>query len=121
MDSETKAMIVVVIGVIVLISLIMFFVMGPSGCYRKVKSWKADAYGSDWLVVQYSQSGDVINYWVLHDKSIGSEATSDGIYFTDDDENVVHLSGHYVYIQINNQKELNAIMEQYLKVSTEDK
>jgi len=90
--------------VIILMLVIGFIIVGPKGCSRKLDSWSASAYGSDWLVVHYTQNGDVINSWELNNKSVGNEDGSDGIYFTDNEGNVVHLSGHYVYVQIVNDK-----------------
>lgn len=87
------------VGIAILI-VIIFVVNGPAGCSRQIDSWKASSLGADWLVVQYSQDGRVINYWKLENSSVGNEKESDGIYFTDGDGNVVHLSGHYVYVQV---------------------
>jgi hypothetical protein len=98
--------------VIILVVLVVGIVIGPSGCNRYVSSWKASAYGSDWLVVQYSQSGGVINHWELKGRSVGSEENSDGIYFKDNDGNIVHLSGHYIYIQV---VDFEAAKKKYLK------
>jgi hypothetical protein len=99
MDEDVKAGLTVGSVIIGLLLLVVFIVVGPRGCVRKVSSWSADAYGATWLVVQHAQDGSVINHWVLLDKSIGSESQSDGIYFTDHNGDVVHLSGHYVYMQ----------------------
>jgi hypothetical protein len=116
LDRESKPFYVGVAFFIAVMAVVIFIIVGPAGISRRVDSWLGDAYGSDWLVVQYSMSGDVINYWELKDKSIGSEEGSDGIYFTDNDENVVHLSGHYVYIQVN---DFNSAKEKYIQ-NTED-
>jgi hypothetical protein len=72
---------------------------GPSGIKTGFSGWKASAYGSDWMVVQYAQSGCVITSWVLKNEAIQNESSSDGIFFVNEDDEVVHLSGHYVYIQ----------------------
>ena len=101
MHSETKSILGILVTITFIIALTLFLVMGPKGCSRQFNSWKASSYGSDWLVVQYAQDGSVINHWKLHNKSVGNEDNSDGIYFLDDQNNVVHLSGHYVYIQVN--------------------
>ena len=77
-----------------------FVVSGPAGMSRQFQNWTANWGGSDWLVVQYNQSGGVISSWELHGKSVESESGCDGIYFTDNDGNIVHLSGHYVFVQI---------------------
>ena len=50
--------------------------------------------------MQYAQDGSIINSWDLDDKSVGSEEGSDGIYFTSNSGNVIHLSGHYAYVQV---------------------
>jgi len=42
----------------------------------------------------------IITSWNLMNKSVGNEENSDGIFFIDNDDNVVHLSGHYIYIKI---------------------
>lgn len=73
--------------------------MGPAGIKNAWNSWTASAYGSDWLVVQYAQSGCVINSWDLENKAIDNESSSDGIFFTAEDGSVAHLSGHYVYVE----------------------
>lgn len=88
------------VAMLVLLALGVFVFLGPQGCDRSFQSWRAEAYGSDWLVVQYNQAGQVMNYWELHNKSIASERRSDGIYFVDDSGSVVHLSGHYVFVQV---------------------
>jgi len=95
MISETK----ITLAILVVIFIGFFLAVGPAGCNRRISAWKAAAYGSDWLVVQYSQDGDVINSWELKGKSIGSESNSDGIFFEDNEGNVVHLSGHYIYVE----------------------
>ena len=89
-------------GIIAVIVVLLAVVIGPKGCVREIKSWKADAYGSDWLVVQYAMDGSVIHTWELKNKSVGSESSSDGIFFPDNKGNIAHLSGHYVYVQVMN-------------------
>jgi len=96
---------------VVMVTVLMF--LGPKGCERHISSWRADAYGSDWLVVQYAQDGSVMNHWELTDKSVGSETNSDGIYFIDSDGNVVHLSGHYVYVEVAD--DWDSVKKRYLK------
>ena len=100
MNSADKKLISVIVGIIAVVVILLAAIIGPKGCVREVKSWKADAYGSDWLVVQYAQDGSIIHTWQLEDKSVGSERDSDGIYFPDNNGNIVHLSGHYVYVQV---------------------
>lgn len=98
MRSDTKVGLGVFVGVIALIALIIVLLVGPAGITNKWSAWKASAYGSDWLVVQYAQDGSIITSWELKASAIHSESNSDGIYFTSDGS-VKHLSGHYIYVQ----------------------
>jgi len=50
-------------------------------------------------VVQYAQNGSVINHWNLKSKTVRNESQSDGIYFVSPSGAVVHLSGHYIFVQ----------------------
>ena len=74
--------------------------IGPKGCDRHLQSWVSSSYGADWLVIQYTGQGQIQNYWELKSKSIGNEGNSDGIFFVAEDGNMVHLSGHYLYLQV---------------------
>lgn len=90
----------IVAGMFAIVAVIFLVWMGPQGLTTSITGWKASAYGSDWLVVQYAQSGCVINYWVLEDQAVHNEQNSDGVYFIDSRrDDVVHVSGHYVYVQ----------------------
>jgi hypothetical protein len=110
MDKDTK----ILFSVLFLICLVIGILIGPKGCERHVQSWQSSAYGSDWLVVQYSATGNPLNIWELKNKSIGNEASSDGIYFLDNDGNVVHLSGNYIYVQISGNG-MDSAKSKYLK------
>jgi hypothetical protein len=112
--AEEKGSCLAFLLVFGVVTIILAILVGPSGCERHLSSWKASAYGSNWLVVQYAQNGSVINHWELKDRSVGSEENSDGIFFKDNDGNVVHLSGHYVFIQTAN---FESAKEKYLKES----
>lgn len=90
---------------IVLLLLAVFASIGPAGCSRMVQTGFASGWGSDWLVVQYAQDGSVIASWELTGASVASETNSDGINFVDSSGAVVHLSGHYVYVQISDARQ----------------
>lgn len=96
--SDASKLTLSIVGLIAIVVLPIVILLGPAGMYNKFNSWKASAYGSDWLIVQYAQDGTVITHWDLPNAAVHSESSSDGIYFTTD-HGVVHLSGHYVYIQ----------------------
>lgn len=97
-DTKTGAMLIG--GIIVVVIVIGAMVIGPQRISRFWASYKADAYGSDWLVVKEDMYGNTIRHWELNDKSVGSEKGSDGIYFIDEGGDVVHLSGFYTYVQV---------------------
>lgn len=94
-----KNIVLIIVICIVLVVTPIILLAGPEKLKRNFSSFVAEGYGSDWLVIQYSQNGDVINYWELKNCSIGNNSRSDGINFIYDG-NVVNISGHYIYIQI---------------------
>ena len=100
MDEVEKKIYLWLFVIIAILILLIVAPIGPARIARYWRSYKTDAYGSDWLVVQYAQDGSVITQWELDDNSIGSETGSDGIFFYDNYGNVVHLSGHYIYVQV---------------------
>ncbi len=97
--SETKASLVgsAIFILVIIVGIIVCY--GPAGIKTGVYGWKASAYGSDWLVVQYAQSGCVITSWELENEAVQNESSSDGIYFVTEKGPVVHLSGHYTFVQ----------------------
>jgi hypothetical protein len=99
-DSELKA--VWNLGAVVALVVIgggFLICMGPAGLKTSVAGWQASAYGSDWMVIQYAQSGCIIANWELENEAVQNEGESDGIYFVTEEGPVVHLSGHYTYVQ----------------------
>ncbi len=102
-----------VIGAFVVVIFLVLFI-GPNRISRYWASYKADAYGSDWLVIKEDMYGDTIRYWELKNKSVGSEANSDGIYFIDENGDVAHLSGFYTYIQVKG--DFESAKKEHLKV-----
>ncbi len=96
MSSETK----LYGGIIAAVIIVIILFIGPKRIARYWASYKSDAYGSDWLVIEEDMQGNAIRHWELEDKSVGSETNSDGIYFIDENGDVVHLSGFYTYIQV---------------------
>lgn len=94
------------------IVLVLFSIFPLKGCENMFYSWKASAFGTDWLVIQYSAVGSPINVWELRNKSIYPESQSDGIYFLDESSNVIHLGGNYLYVQV---KDWDSTRAKYLK------
>ena len=103
--KDSLAELIVGAGLLALVISGVLMCAGPAGLKTGLSSWQASAYGSDWLVVQYAQSGCTIATWELRDEAIKNEGDSDGIYFVSEGGAVVHLSGHYVYVQSPTPKE----------------
>lgn len=110
---ETRGIILLSTTAIAIVILLLVLVAGPARISRMWEGYKADAYGADWVVVQYAQDGSVISHWELKSKSVGNEEQSDGIYFTDNSGNVVHLSGHYIYVQVKSDH-MAAVKDHYV-------
>lgn len=85
-----------------LITALMFCLLltlsGCAGCNNQWSNFKAREFGTNWLIVQYNMHGEVLFYWELQGGSVTNEGHSDGIFFTTPG-GVVHLSGHYIYVQ----------------------
>lgn len=71
-------------------------------------SWRSDcasscagSFGTDWIVVQYRNDGQVVHCWRLPNTSIDNEGNSDGIYWMSPDGHLVHLSGWYNRVQVS--------------------
>jgi len=92
-DTAIGTIIIVVIVVII----IAIFACSK-GCQLQCSQFAVSYTGANWLVVQYSQDGGVIHFWKLKDVHVKSEENSDGIFFQSGN-GIVHLSGHYVYVQ----------------------
>lgn len=111
-DNGKTAVIFLSIGAAVLLGL--YLLTGPDRVSRYWASYKADAYGSDWLVIKEDMEGYTIRHWELKDKSVGSETGSDGIYFIDENNDIVHLSGFYTYIQVRG--DLEKTKKEHLRI-----
>ena len=83
----------------------LLFLGGCAGLSRSCSSCNAESFGADWIVVQHSSmTGQTIKCWQLRNVSVSNEEGSDGIYWKDEHGNLVHISGNYNRVQINNGK-----------------
>lgn len=64
------------------------------------KNYKQNNCEDNWLVIKEDVFGNTIKYWELKNKSISLEKNSNGIFFLDENENIIHLSGFYTYILV---------------------
>jgi hypothetical protein len=82
---------------------LMFAMVGCAGIERSCSSCMAQSLGSDWIVVELREmDGTPYRCWQLKDTSISNEEGSDGIYWVTDDGNLVHVSGSYDRVQVEN-------------------
>lgn len=91
-------------AVVSLIVLIVFVIWGPTRFTRTTTTWKQNAYGGDFLVIQYSAYMEPVRSWKLEGVSIGNEKNSDGIVFQlPGGKCIMHLGGQfYNYVQVMN-------------------
>lgn len=73
---------------------------GCAGWERSCSSCGAQNFGADWVVVQMDLEGKPFRCWKLSDTSISNEESSDGIYWVGDGGNLVHISGLYNRVQV---------------------
>lgn len=82
------------------IAFMSFLMVGCASQQRSCASCNAEAYGADWVVVQYRYDGAPINCWSLRNVSITNEEHSDGVYWLDPAGHMVHISGWYNRVQV---------------------
>lgn len=73
-----------------------------AGIQRDCSSCMAEDMGADWIVVQYRYDGTVAQCWRLIDTGIKNEDSSDGIYWLSQGDHLVHISGWYNRVQVEN-------------------
>jgi hypothetical protein len=79
----------------------LMVIVGCAGYQRGCSSWNAQAFGSNWVVVQYDMTLTPKCAWVLHNTSISNEDGSDGIYWLDSETgHLIHISGWYNRVQV---------------------
>ena len=77
------------------------FVVGCAGLERGCSSCMAQEFGSDWVIVELREAdGTPYRCWVLRGVSVSNETSSDGIYWKDNNGNLVHVSGSYDRVQV---------------------
>lgn len=76
-----------------------FFMFGCASISRDCSSSVASNFGSDWIIVQYSNNGP-INCWKLNDIAVDNESNTDGIYWKSNQGHLVHISGWYNRVQV---------------------
>ncbi len=74
--------------------------VGCAGWERNCSNCGNDAYGADWIIVQYKLDGQPMNCWKAPRTSVANEHASDGIYWQSQTGNLLHISGHYSRVQV---------------------
>ena len=80
----------------------LLLLAGCAGWERDCNSSVASSFGADWIVLQYGFDGTPINCWKLTNTGITNEQGTDGIYWQDPAGHLVHISGWYNRVQVNN-------------------
>lgn len=76
---------------------------GCAGFQRSCSADLAEDFGADWIIVQYNYNGGVVACWQLDGRSVANEREgSDGIYWASGFGHLVHISGWYNRVQVNN-------------------
>lgn len=80
----------------------LLLLAGCASMQRDCSSCNAGTFGSDWIVLQYGFDGTPINCWRLTNTAISNEQHTDGIFWQDPSGHLVHISGWYNRVQVNN-------------------
>lgn len=103
------------------IAFCMLFVVGCAGLNKSCASCTAENFASDWVVVQLDLSGKPFRCWALQNVSISNEGQSDGIWWENQQGNLVHISGLYNRVQVRNDNWNDAYSELALTKETCEK
>lgn len=79
----------------------LFLLFGCASTERSCAAGCANDLGADWVIVQFGMDGKPFNCWKLRNVSVANEESSDGIYWFNDDNDLVHISGWYNMVQVN--------------------
>lgn len=81
---------------------IALIMVGCAGIERNCDNSLSQSLGADWVVVELTET-DAVPYrcWELHGVSIGSEEGSDGIFWRNENGNMIHVAGSYDYVQVD--------------------
>lgn len=85
--------------------------VGCAGFARDCQGCGASSFGADWIIVQYKFDGEPVNCWKLKDASVTNEHASDGIWWVGNEGHLVHVSGWYNRVQVNNSNYESAAKE----------
>lgn len=75
------------------------FCVGCAQFTRSCASFRAETFGSDFLVVQFDMVGRPFNCWKVT-RGVENETASDGIFWQDNMGHLVHISGWYNRVQV---------------------
>lgn len=78
-----------------------YLIFGWKGVSRGCSGCVARAAGTDWIIVQLDLEGEPFRCWELRDVSVANESQSDGIYWEEENGNLVHISGLYNRVQVS--------------------
>jgi hypothetical protein len=83
-------------------ALLALLLVGCAGIQRDCSGCMASSLGSSWLIVQYGFNGQPYNCWRLENTAVDNEYNTDGIFWYEKSGHLVHISGWYNRVQVNN-------------------
>lgn len=87
------------------IALMLLMLTSCAAIDRSCSSCLATNIGADWIVVELAEvDGTPYRCWELRGVSVVSEQGSDGIYWKNNQGNLVHVAGSYDYVQVKNNR-----------------
>lgn len=92
-------------NLIVVLAVALFSCIGLD---NSCSSCTAQEFGADWVVVQFDMFGTPFNCWKMQNVSIKNEGQSDGIWWKNGSGHLVHISGWYNRVQVQNKDFANA-------------
>lgn len=100
----------IIIGVVVLVGSGLL-ISECRGCQRKAQDIWAGGVGADWIIIERRLDGTPYQCWMLEDVSVANEGSSDGIYWENENGNLIHISGSYDRVQVLNDHWSDALEE----------
>lgn len=95
----------------VIASLLVLLLSGCSSLNNKMEKMGKGLSSSDYVVILYS-GGEVVKWWLVEDKIVNAEETSDGYFWIGDDNMLRRVSGDLVIEEVKG-KNLEDVKKEY--------
>lgn len=84
---------------LIILSLLVLILSGCSSLNNKMEKMGKGMSSSDYIVVLYS-GGEVVKWWLVEDKIVNTEESSDGYFWIGDDDMLRRVNGDVVIEEI---------------------